>query len=241
MEGTVTDWSAQAANGLTTGGWQRAVPVGATNGTLASAPASDASSSGTQAWITQNGTSGATATTADVDVGTARLLSPVFDLSGAASATVSYARWYYCSDAPPAGSTPAEVDPLTDEVSADGGATWATLETVSTVPSPNAWVRVSFAIESVLPALTSQVRVRFSISDTPDNSITEAGVDDFSMTVTTCVNPCTGDFDGDGVVNGGDLGVLLASWGSSSGDLNGDGIVNGADLGALLAVWGPCP
>ena len=241
MEGTVTDWSAQAANGLTTGGWQRAVPVGATNGTLASAPASDASSSGTQAWITQNGTSGATATTADVDVGTARLLSPVFDLSGAASATVSYARWYYCSDAPPAGSTPAEVDPLTVEVSADGGATWATLETVSTVPSPNAWVRVSFAIESVLPALTSQVRVRFSISDTPDNSITEAGVDDFSMTVTTCVNPCTGDFDGDGVVNGGDLGVLLASWGSSSGDLNGDGIVNGADLGALLAVWGPCP
>lgn len=26
-----------------------------------------------------------------------------------------------------------------------------------------------------------------------------------------------------------------------TGDLNGDGVVNGADLGILLSVWGPCP
>jgi len=25
------------------------------------------------------------------------------------------------------------------------------------------------------------------------------------------------------------------------GDLNGDGVVNGADLGILLGSWGPCP
>ena len=243
MEGSVTDWTAQAANGLTTGGWVRAVPVGATNGTLATAPAADASASGTQAWVTQNGAAGATATTADVDTGTARLLSPVLDLSGATGATVSYSRWYYCSDAPPAGSTPAEVDPLVVEVSADGGATWTTLETVSTVPSPNAWVQRSFALESVLPALTSQVRVRFSISDTPDNSITEAGVDDFTVTTVLCVAPCNGDLDGDSTVNGGDLGILLANWGATGGssDLDGNGTVDGGDLGFLLANWGPCP
>jgi hypothetical protein len=79
------------------------------------------------------------------------------------------------------------------------------------------------------------------VSDTPDNSITEAGIDDFSLMVTTCVNPCTGDFDDNGVVNGADLGFLLSGWGTANGDLNGDGVVNGADLGAILAVWGPCP
>ncbi|MFO0875554.1 MAG: CHRD domain-containing protein [Phycisphaerales bacterium] len=55
--------------------------------------------------------------------------------------------------------------------------------------------------------------------------------------------PCPGDFNGDHVIDGADLGVLLAAWGNTSGpeDLNGDGIVDGADLGLLLASWGPCP
>jgi hypothetical protein len=49
------------------------------------------------------------------------------------------------------------------------------------------------------------------------------------------------DFNGDGVVNGADLGLLLAAWGSCPGcveDLNGDGVVNGADIGLLLADFG---
>jgi len=49
-----------------------------------------------------------------------------------------------------------------------------------------------------------------------------------------------GDLDGDGVVDGADLGALLAQWGTCdgcSGDLNGDGVVDGADLGILLANW----
>ncbi|MFZ9688553.1 MAG: GC-type dockerin domain-anchored protein, partial [Phycisphaerales bacterium] len=46
----------------------------------------------------------------------------------------------------------------------------------------------------------------------------------------------------DGVVDGSDLGVLIAAWGSSSAgaDLDCDGIVGGSDLGALLAAWGAC-
>ncbi len=47
-----------------------------------------------------------------------------------------------------------------------------------------------------------------------------------------------GDLNGDGVVNGGDLGILLLNWGTNGlGDLNQDGIVDGADLGDLLNAW----
>jgi hypothetical protein len=55
---------------------------------------------------------------------------------------------------------------------------------------------------------------------------------------------CLADLTHDGAVNGGDLGVLLSSWGltlpSGAGDVNHDGIVNAADLGALLSSWGAC-
>jgi len=49
-----------------------------------------------------------------------------------------------------------------------------------------------------------------------------------------------GDFDGDGLVDGADLGILLSGWGACSGcaaDLTGDGVIEGADLGELLANW----
>ena len=54
------------------------------------------------------------------------------------------------------------------------------------------------------------------------------------------------DLNLNGIVDGGDLGVLLAFWGTVSpafprADINRDGVVNGADLGLLLAFWGPCP
>ncbi len=47
------------------------------------------------------------------------------------------------------------------------------------------------------------------------------------------------DIDGNGVVNGADLGVLLGDWASSEArsDLDGDGTVGGADLGVLLGAW----
>ena len=57
-------------------------------------------------------------------------------------------------------------------------------------------------------------------------------------------DPCEGDFNGDGIVNGADFGGLLAAWGLCDGcpeDLNGDGQVSGADIGLLLSVWGLCP
>jgi subtilisin family serine protease len=52
---------------------------------------------------------------------------------------------------------------------------------------------------------------------------------------------CPADFTGDRLVNGSDLGILLASWGTSQNDMNGDGFVDGSDLGMLLSAWGTCP
>jgi len=56
------------------------------------------------------------------------------------------------------------------------------------------------------------------------------------------VPPCPADLDGNGFVDTGDLGILLAAWGQPLGpDLDGDGFVGPGDLGILLAAWGPCP
>jgi hypothetical protein len=53
---------------------------------------------------------------------------------------------------------------------------------------------------------------------------------------------CPADLNGDGVVNGADLGLLLAGRGQRGAtDIDGSGITNGADLSLLLAAWGACP
>jgi len=55
---------------------------------------------------------------------------------------------------------------------------------------------------------------------------------------------CLADLTLDRIVNGADLGAVLAAWGAASangvGDANHDGFVNGADLAQVLAAWGAC-
>ena len=51
-------------------------------------------------------------------------------------------------------------------------------------------------------------------------------------------NPCPEDLNDDGTINGADLGLLLAAWGTDGADINDDGNTNGADLGLLLSAWG---
>lgn len=66
------------------------------------------------------------------------------------------------------------------------------------------------------------------------------GIDNV-MYVVGVVARCTADLDGDNMVDGADLSVLLAGWGiGGAADLNGSGTVDGADLGILLAEWGSC-
>lgn len=55
---------------------------------------------------------------------------------------------------------------------------------------------------------------------------------------------CPADLDGDGVVDRGDLAILLLGWDGTEpaphADLDGDGAIDAGDLGGLLASWGPC-
>jgi hypothetical protein len=49
------------------------------------------------------------------------------------------------------------------------------------------------------------------------------------------------DLNGDGIVNGSDVGIFFTQWGAGCGsfaDFNGDCIVNSADAGMLFASWG---
>ncbi|MBX3355442.1 MAG: alpha amylase C-terminal domain-containing protein [Phycisphaeraceae bacterium] len=64
----------------------------------------------------------------------------------------------------------------------------------------------------------------------------------YSVVIYSQSPPVPADLNGDGVVNGSDLAIMLGQWGSSgSADLNGDGVVNGGDLALLLGAWGQVP
>ncbi|MFO0874063.1 MAG: LamG-like jellyroll fold domain-containing protein [Phycisphaerales bacterium] len=80
-------------------------------------------------------------------------------------------------------------------------------------------------------------------ADTDNDGVLELiGIGSISFVASEAPALCPADLNGDGVVDGADLGTLLGAWGASGpvGDLNGDGFVDGSDLGLLLGAWGPC-
>jgi len=57
-------------------------------------------------------------------------------------------------------------------------------------------------------------------------------------------NPCPSDIDGNNVVDGSDISLMLLDFGPCTGcatDLDGDNRVSGADVALLLLDFGPCP
>ena len=54
---------------------------------------------------------------------------------------------------------------------------------------------------------------------------------------------CPADFNGDGSVDGIDMGAFLGRWDTNDPqfDLDGNGVVGSADLGLMLGGWGDCP
>ena len=73
----------------------------------------------------------------------------------------------------------------------------------------------------------------------PDGDIAALGSPDARGIFIKKDSGIIGDLNGDGLVNGADLGILLGLFGTTNpaGDLNDDGEVNGGDLGVLLVYW----
>ena len=160
----------QPGDAATTGIWAYGNPVGTTNGGEPSNPEDDATpGAGVRCFTTGNGST--TVGGDDVDGGPTTLLSPRFDLSGVAAATVKYKRWF-------ANFTVLN-DQLDVAISNNNGASWVTLESV-TGGTSNSWIEKSFEVGDFVP-LTNAMRLRFRTSDLPNDSITEAAVDDLSV------------------------------------------------------------
>lgn len=188
---TDTGW-AVVNESLLDGPWERGVPAG--DGSRGD-PLTDFDGSG-QCYLTDN-----VIGNSDVDEGPTRLVSPVID-TGGIDADISYAYWMYNDD---------NNDAMTVEISNNGGGSWTVARTY--LGGLGGWLEDSFRI-SDFTTPTANMQVRFSVQDVPNDSVTEAAIDAFSIAVLECdppgdapdlsVNNAQVDYDpADGDVDGG--------------------------------------
>jgi agmatine deiminase len=235
-------WTVENDPSLTGGAWERGVPVDEPD-EARHPPRVDYDGSG-QCYLTQN-----VAGNSDVDYGPTRLISPTFDLSDTTEPILRFAYWWWNDD--------QDSDPMQVDISNDDGATWFPVQTIANVPSE--WFQQDIYVASAIDPepLTALMKVRISVSDTPNNSKDEAGIDavqvfDFECGsqpfCATLPDPavCYGDANGDGNVNTLDVGLIEAAYGSSDAeslckfDINCDDVINTIDVGLTEAAYGAC-
>ncbi len=225
-------WTVENDPTLTQGAWERGVPV-ANPGVGYYAPLSDYDGSG-QCYLTTN------APNSDVDGGPTWLVSPLLDLSATSNPVLTYARWWVNDD--------RDGDPLDVEISNNGGGDWILVERVMELdpeaPLADEWVvQTVFISDYVTP--TSQVMIRFSASDVPNNSKNEGGIDAIRIDDIYCAGSgCAtrGDMDGDSMVTGGDIQLFLECYigdepgtsGCGCADINQSGVFDPADVSAFV-------
>lgn len=222
-----------AGDSATTGIWERVNPNQVTNGGAVTQPGNDATPPpGVRCYVTGNDNSSAGAD--DVDDGRTTLTTPTFDLSSAASPRLRYMRHYYCSTGE---------DPFTIDISNNGGTTWKNVETVT--GQQNQWTGKEWRISDIL-APSGQMQVRFRAVDSPNNSLTEACVDDFEI-LDFANTPHLGAFGTPAIGSTFELQIAAAAgsdWfllgSNGTGSLNLPGIVGtlGLDLGSLVILGG---
>ena len=150
-------WTVENDPSLTDGAWERGLP--ADDGEDGD-PLFDFDGSG-QCYLTANRLGNS-----DVDGGPTYLISPTLDLSGTQDPILRLAYWWANDD--------QDGDPLNIEVSNDGGDTWTLIETIANVPPQ--WFEWSAHLTDYT-TLTTEMKVRVSVSDNPNNSIDEGGID----------------------------------------------------------------
>ena len=153
----------------TRGHWVRTVPTG-----TAWQPSLDHSSAGSICWVTGNAEPGAPASDADVDDGTTTLRSPIWEVQGAATLTLSYWRWFSTNAAA------SQEDLWCVRASADGGASWVILEQTSA--GDPGWHQRRFDLAALLPAATT-IQLQFEVTDGGSGSLVEAALDDVVLRI----------------------------------------------------------
>ncbi len=221
---------------LSTGEWVRVDPIGTVRNGQPWQPEDDnPAGEGTFCYVTGQGTPGGGAGSADVDGGPTRLISPVYDLNGITDPVLRYARWFASS----------ADDTLLVQVS-DDGTNWVRVEDVSSQPT---WVTVEFPLADYIPGAT-QMQVRFTANDNPNNSVVEAAVDDVVILSVACDSETLlGDLNCDGVVSVGDINAFVLALTDPAGyetqfpdcdrlaaDTNDDDTVSVADINGFVAL-----
>jgi hypothetical protein len=186
-------WALSApGDNASTGRWIRDDPIGTIYSSQPVQPEDDHTADpGTICFVTGNGSIGGAAGENDVDGGKTTLLTPLFDVDQAVSATISYWRWY-TNDL---GNRPSEdwwdVDVTTD------GLNWVHLE--HTTDSANSWNQYTFEARDYVP-LANHLQVRFVAADEgTGGSLVEAAVDDFMFDVVRIPSAGVGPVDVDQV------------------------------------------
>jgi hypothetical protein len=158
-----------ANTSVTAGSFERGDPIGTTqNGAQAQPETDNPAGTGVNCFFTGQGTAGSTNVgQADLDGGPTVLTSPVLDLS-VGNAQLSYAYWFYNDD--------NDADSLKVEIATNAaGTNWVTARTYTGLQG--GWNTGVVEIDSlVVPTATT--RIRFSVADNPNNSITEVAIDD---------------------------------------------------------------
>lgn len=239
FEAGSSGWTVETGTGLTSGAWELAEPNGTTDGANPAAPSTDATQAATAvfAFVTENGPVGGTAGANDIDGGFNHLISPTFDFDGT-DGQIRFAAWYYNNDFG---------DPTADElrvaISNNGGSTWTEAYVIDT--NTDGWENHSFQVSEVITP-TANMRVRFEANDDPNNSLAEAGIDNFTIVRFACSSSgpqfVRGDANADGLSDISDpislLGYVFGGGAAptclKAADANDDGGVNIADAVAML-------
>jgi len=166
---TEEDWLLVAEGDTPIGKWKRIDPFATEYFGRPVAPEDDHSADGVHCFVTGKGKRDVEVDRADVDDGCVTLRSPLFDLTGLESAGLEYWRWFANEGRVRAGS-------FETSISSDGGATWATLESI--FASEAEWVLFETELAGRVE-FTDGIQVRFVACDLGDDSLIEAAVDDF--------------------------------------------------------------
>jgi hypothetical protein len=213
------------------GQWTRGVPV---NCSSRGAPGADSDGSG-QCWLTDNSSAGSC--NSDVDDGSTILTSPVYDLSDGGE--FSYDYWF--ADIP---TGAINGDSWIVEVSTNGGSSWNTIRTITSVSG--SWRTDTISVGTEVAA-TDQMRFRFTANDLGSQNVIEAGLDNIRVTSFVCEDTgpvCVADFNSDGDLDFFDVSAFLQALGNQnqSADINEDGSWDFFDVSAFLQLFNQgCP